>query len=222
MRFNHYKHLNYLVFLSSVPRNKSISTGRLAREFKVSQQTASRVLREMEEERLISRQLTGSGQLVKVTSEGKNLLIEAGAAIETALNAPLDMLFFTGKISSGIGEGAYYMRQKGYIDQFRSMLNCEPFHGTLNLELSKRELKKKEMLNSINPLRISGFKTSEREFGAIRCYPCRINRKVDGFVIIPERISYAKDLLEVISEKNLKEALKLNDGDKVKVEVWQK
>jgi riboflavin kinase len=65
---------------------------------------------------------------------------------------------------------------------------------------------------------IAGFSSGDRTFGSLRCFPCWISG-IEGAVIIPERSHYGFDILEIISPKNLRKALSLNDGDEVKVEA---
>lgn len=211
------RHVKYLAFLSG---EKNVSTATLSREFGVSQQTASRVLRELEGESLITREMNHNGQAVRVTPKGRELLRDARLFIDSALSEPPEKITFTGKVTSGSGEGAYYMKQQGYLYQFRNALGCVPFPGTLNLQLSPREARKRDFLNSITPIFISGFRTDEREFGVLRCFRCSVGG-IDGYVILPERAHHEPEFLEVISEEELKKALSLKDGDKVGVEVWQ-
>ena len=47
----------------------------------------------------------------------------------------------TGRVKSGLGEGRYYMSQKGYRAQFAKRLGIDPYPGTLNLRLSRAERK---------------------------------------------------------------------------------
>jgi riboflavin kinase len=61
------------------------------------------------------------------------------------------------------------------------------------------------------------FKTKKRTFGFIRGYPVKLNR-VDAAIVVPERTIYRKDTIEIISTRDLRKTLKLEDGDEVVVE----
>ncbi|MCD4739821.1 CTP-dependent riboflavin kinase [archaeon] len=214
------KFLKYLLYLSSLPSDKISSTATLSKEFDVSQQTISRVLREMEDLSLITRTLSSSGQSLVLTQKGRDVLLETKSLIDSALEEKFEKVSINGIVCSGSGEGAYYMSQRGYMDQFKNILNCVPFPGTLNVLLSPSDVKKKVIISGFDPVFISGFRTREREFGVLLCYPCLIGGSVDGFVIFPERVHHEPNILEVISDANLKDTLALKDGDKLRVVVW--
>ena len=42
-----------------------------------------------------------------------------------------------GEVSSGLGEGRYYISRKSYIIQFQEKLGFIPFLGTLNIRVSQ-------------------------------------------------------------------------------------
>ena len=64
----------------------------------------------------------------------------------------------SGKVFSGLGEGAYYISLTGYKKQFISKLGFEPYPGTLNLKLSSNL--HKQFINNLSELTgvtIDGF-----------------------------------------------------------------
>jgi riboflavin kinase len=62
-----------------------------------------------------------------------------------------------------------------------------------------------------------GFKTKERTFGFIMGYPVKLNR-VNAAIVVPARTIYQKDTIKIISTRDLRKTLKLEDGDEVVVE----
>ena len=64
---------------------------------------------------------------------------------------------------------------------------------------------------------IEGFKTPERTFGSVKCFPARVRGR-RAAVIIPSRSHYV-DVVELVAPKNLREGLKLKDGDGLEIEV---
>jgi len=64
-----------------------------------------------------------------------------------------------------------------------------------------------------------GFHNGTRTYGSLKCLPAIIDGKVEGHVLFIQRTHYNASVLELISPLNLREALKLKDGSKVKVKV---
>ena len=117
-----------------------------------------------------------------------------------------------GIVSTGIGDGAFFMSLEPYTTLMRKNLGYTPFKGTLNIKVNKQQAKK--FISSLNSIKIDGFKKGIKQFGKVDCYPCRIN-KIKCAIIIPEFTRYGLDIVEVISEFNLREKLNLKDGNKI-------
>lgn len=215
-----FKALPYLIYLMRQEKeSKPVSTSLLAKEFGFSQQTASRLLRELESEGLIQRTITPRGQLVEITKKGRGLLLLISSELDSVLKEPIRKVSFNGKLVSGSGEGAYYITRPPYVKQFEHLIGYTPFPGTLNIKLPAGELAKKARLSNLEYVYISGFKNRGRAFGPIRCYPCVINGRAKGHVLIPERTHHPENIVEVISEDNLREKLGLKEGDEVTINV---
>ena len=152
----------------------------------------------------------------------------------TLLEASLDLLYselndlnsilkmrqdfeLKGQIQSGLGEGKYYISQKGYMDQFSDKLRIKPYPGTLNIKIYPEYENILRRIRSAEGIHINGFKDNERTFGAVKCF----YGKIDGtaaWLIFPERSSYT-DIVEIISEKFLRRELNLKDNDRLTVRV---
>jgi riboflavin kinase len=100
-------------------------------------------------------------------------------------------------VTSGSDEGAFFMSLEPYLIAMEKKLGYTPFEGTLNLKVDKQQAKK--FINSI------------------QCYPCRI-KEILCAIVIPEFTRYELDIIEVISEIKLREALNLKDGDEIIIE----
>ncbi|NIA09911.1 MAG: DUF120 domain-containing protein [Nitrospiraceae bacterium] len=130
--------------------------------------------------------------------------------------APYEMLI-RGKVITGRGEGRFYIGKKEYSEQFQKAFGFIPFPGTLNLLVAGENHEKLRMLKEgQNGLIISGFEKDGRRFGNVKCFDCMINGIVKGVVVVPERSGY-DDIMEIISDKNLRHELLLNDEDYVDV-----
>lgn len=191
---------------------KRITTGEIASHIGVSQQTASR--------KLISLEKTG--QLER--SSGKIFLTDkAIAEVRRLVKEVLDSLegtsmVFEGSVVKGLGEGAYYLNQEGYVSQFRKKLGFRPFPGTLNLLISTEDIEKRILLRQQKPIELSGFKKGNRTFGKLAAYKCVMNG-APGALVFPERSQHGLQVLEIVSPFNLRKKLGLADGALVRAEI---
>jgi riboflavin kinase len=120
-----------------------------------------------------------------------------------------------GIIISGMGKGTYFMSQEIYIKQFQEKLHFKPYVGTLNVKLEK---------NRKNPLiNISKEKFSlilgKGKFGDVKFIKAVLNHDTAGALVFPAKTEHTEDVLEFISNKNLRESLKLKDGDIVSITI---
>ena len=120
-----------------------------------------------------------------------------------------------GQIISGMGKGTYFMSQEIYIKQFQEKLHFKPYVGTLNVKLEK---------NRNNPLiNISKEKFSlilgKGKFGDVKFIKAVLNHDTAGALVFPAKTEHTEDVLEFISNKNLRGSLKLKDGDIVSITI---
>ncbi|HKZ47296.1 MAG TPA: DUF120 domain-containing protein [Thermoplasmata archaeon] len=193
-----------------------LSSGELGRLLGVTQQSAARRILELLKGGYLARDLGGRQPRVKVTAKGVEALRREFAEYQRMFDwkGPLTI---RGEVTAGLGEGAFYMRQEGYKDQFRRKLLFEPYEGTLNLRVEGRELSKLELLRGSEGLPIDEFKAGGRTYGAAKCYPATL-RDVPCAVILPLRTHHT-EILEVIAAVNLRQRLGLQDGERVEMQV---
>ncbi len=209
-----------LLFLCQITRGMkskkeiaAIPTAQLGELSGISQQSASRRLKELEDDGLIRRVKTGRSQGVIVTEKGINELNELYSSLKAFIEEEQPRTKITGTLSRGLGEGAYYVNEYG--EEIKNKLSYKPFPGTLNVKTSE----------PFNPDRlltgtIKGFKKKNRTFGSIRYAPVKISSKEkteNGHLIVPAR-THHKGILEIISQYNLREKLGVEDGDTICVE----
>ena len=212
--------LIYLAQNRAAEKEIEITTTQLAEEFNISQQTASRCLIKLHEKmKLVEWKSSPKGSLVKLTPEGMHILDQLRFELEKALHPDLSSIVLKGNVFSGRGEGKYYVSQSAYMKSFRAQLGFEPFHGTLNVRISANYVDHLDLIRGSWPIIIKGFKSDERPFDDVLCYPLKIvglDAKVAG--IIPRRTHYGTNVLEIISSINIREKLKLKDDDEVEIE----
>jgi len=188
------------------------TTQGLAEKLDVSQQTVSNTLRKLEEEKLIARAATYSGTEISITGHGREYLGSYVERIQKLMKSPG---FLKGRVFTGMQEGGFYISQNRYRKQFVDKLGIDPYPGTLNLRVDP--LKRKMFLQKKTPMNIEGFVSRNRTFGRLKCYMADVHG-IKSAITVPERTHYTEDTVELISNKNLRKALKLKDGSKVTIQ----
>ncbi len=185
----------------------AITVRNVASLMNVSAQTALRWLSKLEKEGLIERRVKGRRTLLRLTEKGLKFLEDVHDSLEVVLYKGV----IIGEVVSGLGEGAYYVRQ--YSERFEEYLGFKPYPGTLNVKvLFPRTIF--DALCNVKPIIIPGFIKDGRSFGDVRAYPILID-DVEGAVVMPSRTVHPPGIAEVISPVCIRETLKVNDGDKI-------
>jgi len=148
--------------------------------------------------------------LAKETSLG-NILFSISTIFEAWT---LESANLSGKVFSGKGEGAKFVGLDWVKKQIQEKLGFEPYLGTLNIRLSGesivlREQTKKRIVSQIYPQ--IGYCTgliSQASIGNVK-----------SAIVIPLVKDYPDDVLEVIAPLNLRELLKIHDGDVITVSI---
>jgi len=211
-----------LAELGALERTVRLSTKFLAENLNLSQQTISRHLIDLERKGWIKRTITREGSLIRITELGDSQLRAVRSALNSIFEKKRPMsIILEGVVFSGLGEGAYYVTRKPYREQFIRKLGFDPYPGTLNLKiLSEYDAQLRRELEARPGIEIPGFKNENRTYGPVKCFPARINGKERGAVILALRTHYDSSVIEIIAPRPLRNALKLKDGNKVKVEVF--
>jgi len=190
--------------LGGLERYVELRTRDLGRNLSVSQQSASIYLRELEDSGHIERIKKKSGGRVRITAEG----VEELRALLEELRSILEKghpIHVRGQITEGLGEGAYYMSQRGYIEQIEEKFGFTPYRGTLNVKLRKEHTPVLDLLKRGPGIVIEEFSSGDRTFGRCLCYPCTVEG-IRAVVMAPVR-SIHRDSVELISEKRLRDLL---------------
>jgi len=202
-----------------------------------SQQTASKILIDLEKEELIERVKNKKKFGMKLTETGFSILQNIYHLLKISMEeSHIKPMIFKGNIVTGMGEGAYYMSLEGYKKQFQHKLGYKPFPGTLNVKIEDKSYmnSRKDLINYPS-IYIDGFKNSDRTFGWVRCYPATISQDpklpqegIDSqsndycsevHVLLLERTHHNNNLLEVIGPLNLKKSCNLQNGDSVVIKI---
>ena len=216
--------LKQLALVGARDSEEKLSCAVLAERLSVSTQTASRRLQALEDGGYVEREVVSDGQWIDVTEAGERRLREEYADYRHIFAADADVTL-SGAVTSGMGEGRHYITLPGYMRQFREKLDYEPFAGTLNIDLTEESIRERSRLNALDPVTIEGWEDDERTYGPAYCYPATVTAGESydpAHVIAPERTHHGDDHLEVIAPDRLRDALDLEDGEEVTVDVEER
>ena len=209
-----------LIEVGAYPDEVIFTTTELARLLGSSQQTASRHLIELEKMGLIHRVRLGRRESIKIMAGGAKHLDSMFITLRRAFEMKKTEIIFEGSVFSGLGEGAYYIRQGGYRKQFVEKLDFDPYPGTFNLRVRKEDQEDVRMLEVSPFILIEGFTDGNRSFGPAKCFHGKIGDRFTCALIAPVRTHYEGDVVEIISSEYLRKALHTKDGDMVKVRAF--
>ena len=213
----HVDTLKHIALLGGVNAYVALSSKELGSALGVSQQSASQRILELLAEDLIQRDLAVRKQRVRLSAKGLQVLTREYADYRRIFELREGGLRVHGTVASGLGEGAFYMKQRGYKEQFRRKLGFEPYEGTLNLRVDGVDLSALDMIREEEGILIEGFSDGERTFGGAKCLPASV-AGVDCHVILPLRTHHT-DMVELIARAHLRSKLGLADGDEVEVHI---
>jgi riboflavin kinase, archaea type len=119
-----------------------------------------------------------------------------------------------GIVTSGFGEGAYFLSLECYKKEIRKKLGFDAYPGTLNLKVDEKQI---ALLKKHDSIKIDTLKKNNRMLYGAECYRAKING-ITGAIIIPEINKHPKNIIEFIAPVNLKSKLNIKDGDKLNLE----
>ena len=120
-----------------------------------------------------------------------------------------------GRVFTGQGEGKKYVKLSWVRRQIKEKIGFNPYPGTLNLRLDEENVKRRVLLEKDATLRVchsEGYCTG-------LLFKASLNGGTCG-VVIPQVENYPENVLEVVASVNLKQKLRLRDGDLVTVTVF--
>lgn len=211
------RYIPYLIILAQSCAKQGYAkttTTVLANRFELSQQSTSRILVEMEKAELIERVASPEGVRITIKQKGRSILQDSYAKLESVFEKKAHTL--TGYVTTGLGEGKYYLSLEPYKKQIKEKVGFTPYAGTLNLKVDP--LKSEFFRSLLEQIQIEGFSTKERTFGGIKCYPVTLH-KTEAALLVPDRTNHAPDIIEIIASRNLRALLNLKDNDEVTIKT---
>ncbi len=123
----------------------------------------------------------------------------------------------TGRIVSGIKQGAFFTQLDWVQEQCLEKLGFKPYPGTLNLEIAHENM---AIIEALNPQRGVELVPPDSNFCSGFVFPISIEG-ISGAIVAPAedvRV-HGKNIIEIISHLGLKDALGVEDGDFVSLIV---
>ncbi len=208
--------LRKIALLGGIDDYIAVSSRELGDALEMSQQSASKRILELLEQKLIVRDLGARKQRIKLTEKGLDELKKEYNEYRRIFELD-DHIIIHGKVANGMGEGGYYICQPQYMQQFEKILGFKPFEGTFNMLVDKDDIGKLDMIKSSAGYLINGFSSEGRSFGNVIAYKAKI-RNIDCAVVVPERSHY-REIIEIICQYHLRRTLSLSEGDDVELRV---
>ncbi|MBR2255079.1 MAG: DUF120 domain-containing protein, partial [Candidatus Methanomethylophilaceae archaeon] len=192
----------------------SISSKEFGMALGVSQQSASKKILELLEEKYITRDLGARRQRIRITQKGVEELRKEYQEYRKIFEVSSQVTIH-GIVASGMGEGGYYICQNGYMKQFQEKLGFTPYQGTLNMVVDAEDISKIDLVRSNEGCLINGFTDNGRSYGDVIAYKAKI-RNTPCAVVVPDRSHYI-DILEIICQYHLRRTFSLEDGDSIEI-----
>lgn len=121
-----------------------------------------------------------------------------------------------GILCSGLGEGAGFIALDWVDRQFRDKLGYRPYPGTLNLSLEGADwIAAREAMQLATGIAIE----PQAGFCAAKCFAVLIDGSVAGAAVLPEVGDYPEHKLEIVAPVAVRQELRLNDGDRVRLQL---
>lgn len=198
-----------LIALSTV---EGLSVTDAAEKLCLTRQGLYKLLRHLKKEGYVAE-----GPAIRLTQKGKDTL---GIVLKDLLRYfNILSIRLSGRVVSGLGEGAFYMSLEGYRRAIEQKLGFTPYPGTLNIKLDPPSVVYKRYLDSLPGILIPGFSNGLRTYGAVKAFRAKL-RDIEGAIVMPERTHHPADVIEVIAPFKLREILGLRDGDRVEIEIY--
>lgn len=212
---------NFFILLAiarhgGLSRFVSFSTVELAAELGVSQQSASRLLRECEKRQYVTKQSGPAGTKVMLTDTGIAVLKAVFRELSLALSPAAAKRSLEAVVTSGYGEGKYYMAQDGYRRQFLDRFGFEAFKGTLNVKADPAALE--TFLAGLKQEVVKGFETADRSFGDAYCYRVSV-RGSPAVIVVPSRGKRPPGVVELVAGYSFRKKFGFVDGGKISIEA---
>ncbi|MBS3176465.1 DUF120 domain-containing protein [Candidatus Woesearchaeota archaeon] len=117
----------------------------------------------------------------------------------------------TGTIINGLGKGSLFIPL--YETKIEKVLHFKPFQGTLNLALDQRNLEKYQEQIQKKDKKDKQTVPPFQHFGKITLVPVTIKHIKNAAIIIPEKTTHSKNIVEIIADQEIKKVLHKKENE---------
>ena len=121
-----------------------------------------------------------------------------------------------GAVTSGLGQGAYFMGLPWVRDAVRQFVGFTPYPGTLNIRLDGDAV---GQWRRIAEGRAVVLAPPPPETCGARLFPSVVGPDIEAAIIVPDVTRYGDDLLELVAAIHLRSRLGLRDDDMVTLQL---
>ena len=121
-----------------------------------------------------------------------------------------------GVVTSGLGQGAYFMSLPWVREAVRELIGFTPYPGTLNIRLDADAVGVWRRIQEGHAVLLA---PPPGETCGARLFPALVSTDVEAAVIVPDITRYGDDLLELIAAIHLRSRLGLREGDRVTLQL---
>ena len=124
-----------------------------------------------------------------------------------------------GRLATGIGQGKHFTQLDWARAQFVERLGIDPYPGTVNVIVDDPDAMPVWVrLKRTDGIRIDNPNDGPHDCDA-RCYKVSIEGRIDAAIVLPEVDGYPPAQVELIAEVGVRDALGIEDGDAVRLEI---
>lgn len=125
-------------------------------------------------------------------------------------------LHLEGELCSGLGEGRRFTQLDWAAREFVDKLGFVPYPGTFNLRMGGAAWERARGLLSRQP----GIAiVAAAGYCGAKCFTVAIGGRVNGALVLPQVPAYPTDKLEIVAPLSLRQALRVNNCDRVRLRV---
>ncbi|MBI5553676.1 MAG: CTP-dependent riboflavin kinase [Candidatus Diapherotrites archaeon] len=121
-----------------------------------------------------------------------------------------------GTVVEGLQRARKFLSDPYYSEPIAVLLGSIPFPGTLNLELTERNLSE---LFARKKTAKKSLISARHNRGAVELIPALLNDSVPVVLVFPEKSTHAPSIVEVASGQNLRKMLGLKNGSVVSFNI---
>jgi riboflavin kinase len=121
-----------------------------------------------------------------------------------------------GKVTSGYGKGCIFLSDEFYKENINQKCGFIAFPGTLNIILDEKYLKDLRKIKE-EAEKVHG----DENHGGLRFVNAILEDSIHGAILFPDKTTHNENEIEFVADMNLRVKFDLEDGDEVKITIYE-